>query len=98
MSSSFECPVCFESNKDTIVSTLPCRHHICLKCTLTLNPSLCPLCRKDYTSAIDIIKYFGDKDWELVTNLHEWLFVPKNGSYQNNGVAIIFTLKIVLNK
>ena len=45
-----------------------------------------------------IIKYFGDKDWELVTNLHEWLFVPKNGSYQNNGVAIIFTLKIVLNK
>ena len=61
MSSSFECPVCFESNKDSIVSTLPCKHHICLKCTLILNPSLCPLCRKDYTSAVEIIKSFTKK-------------------------------------
>jgi len=58
MTSLFECPICFESNKDSIISTLPCKHHICLKCTLILNPSLCPLCRKDYTSAIDIIKTF----------------------------------------
>ena len=34
---------------------------LCLKCTLILNPSLCPLCRKDYTSAIDIIKSFCNK-------------------------------------
>ncbi len=61
MSSSFECPVCFESNKDSIISTLPCKHHICLKCALILNPSLCPLCRKDYTNAIDIIKTFCKK-------------------------------------
>ena len=61
MSSSFECPVCFEFNKDSIISTLPCRHHICLQCTFTLNPSLCPLCRKDYTSSINIIKTFCKK-------------------------------------
>ena len=61
MSSSFECPVCFDSNKDSIVSTLPCKHNICLKCTIILNPSLCPLCRKDYTSAINIIKTFTKK-------------------------------------
>ena len=61
MSSSFECPVCFEINENMIVSTLPCKHQVCLKCTLILNPSLCPLCRKDYTSAINIIKTFTKK-------------------------------------
>ncbi len=61
MSSSFECPVCFEINENMIVSTLPCKHQVCLKCTLILNPSLCPLCRKDYTSAIDIIRSFTIK-------------------------------------
>lgn len=55
MSSSFECPVCFECNNDSITSILPCKHQLCLKCTLILNPSLCPLCRKDYTSGIEII-------------------------------------------
>ena len=61
MSSSFECPVCFESNKDSIVSTLPCKHNICLKCTLILNPPLCPLCRKDYSNALEIVKSFTNK-------------------------------------
>ena len=61
MSSSFECPVCFETNKDNIISTLPCKHHVCLKCTLILNPSLCPLCRKDYTNALELIKSFCNK-------------------------------------
>ena len=46
----------------------------------------------------DIIKYFGDKDWELVTNLHKWLFVPETGSYRNNGVAIMKNLKKNCNK
>ena len=31
------------------------------KCTIILNPSICPLCRKDYTSAINIIKTFTKK-------------------------------------
>ena len=61
MSSSFECPVCFESNKDSIVSTLPCKHNICLKCTLILIPPLCPLCRKDYSNALEIVKSFTKK-------------------------------------
>ena len=68
MSSSFECPVCFDSNKDNIISTLPCKHHICLKCALILNPSLCPLCRKDYTSAIEMIKTFCNKVRENYKN------------------------------
>ena len=34
MSSSFECPVCFETNKNNIISTLPCKHNICLNVLL----------------------------------------------------------------
>ena len=74
MSSSFECPVCFESNKDSIVSTLPCKHYICLKCALILNPSLCPLCRKDYTNAIDIIKTFCKKVKDNYKNTPSFLW------------------------
>ena len=48
----------FETNENR-VSTLPCKSQF--KCTLILNPSLCPLCRKDYTSALEIIKSFTKK-------------------------------------
>ena len=49
MSSSFECPVCFESNKDSIVSTLPCKHHYHENCIMKWldGKSDCPLCRKN---------------------------------------------------
>ena len=69
MTSSFECPVCFISNKDIIISTLPCNHHICLKCTIILNPSLCPLCRNDYSNAIENIKSFTKKVREDYKNV-----------------------------
>tara|TARA_Y100000748_G_scaffold174411_2_gene145966 strand:+ start:595 stop:1017 length:423 start_codon:yes stop_codon:yes gene_type:complete len=42
-----ECPVCFRTLHDTIRTTPPCGHTVCLQCLLRLRQRACPLCRAD---------------------------------------------------
>ena len=47
-----ECPVCFESKSDRIMTTSPCGHSLCLVCLLKLRAASCPMCRFDLTHHI----------------------------------------------
>ena len=43
-----ECPVCFESMDERIVTTPPCGHALCLPCLMRLRaPVRCPMCRAE---------------------------------------------------
>jgi hypothetical protein len=39
-----ECCVCLTET----ISTLPCNHHLCMKCENQLKQTKCPMCRKEY--------------------------------------------------
>jgi hypothetical protein len=41
---------------ECITCKLPCSHEMCVSCTMTVAPILCPLCRRDYTLALDTFK------------------------------------------
>ena len=56
MSSKNECCICFEDQTDKLTSKLPCNHEMCVSCTITLSPPLCPLCRKNFSSALEEFK------------------------------------------
>ena len=56
MSSKNECCICFEDQTDKLTSKLPCNHEMCVSCTMTLAPPVCPLCRKDFSSALEEFK------------------------------------------
>ena len=56
MSSKNECCICFENQKLKITNKLPCNHEMCVSCTMSLTPPICPLCRKDFSSAIEEYK------------------------------------------
>lgn len=51
-----ECCVCFEDQKGNITIILPCRHEMCISCMMSVMPSVCPLCRKDYSYALNTFK------------------------------------------
>ena len=51
-----ECCICFEEQIGKITSTLPCKHEICVTCTITLSPPVCPLCRKDFSYSLETFK------------------------------------------
>lgn len=76
MSSSPECPVCFETTQVCILCRLPCKHEICLKCTFILEPSLCPLCRRDFSEALEVVKSFSQKVKQ--TREQAPLFTPRD--------------------
>lgn len=58
------CCVCLESNKEILkekisVVTLPCseKHKICSECFVSINPAICPLCRKNFLkNMISVLK------------------------------------------
>ena len=45
-----DCPVCFEDMGARILCTFPCKHSVCLHCTLALQSATCPLCRDDLSA------------------------------------------------
>jgi len=64
-----ECCICFEDQTGNLTSKLPCQHEMCVSCTMTLSPPVCPLCRKDFSSALESFK-----------NIIQRCNIPKNGS------------------
>lgn len=42
-----DCPVCFESLDQTIRTSTPCGHEVCLACLLKIVPRRCVICRAD---------------------------------------------------
>ena len=46
------CPVCFEGYDTRVACLYPCRHTVCMHCTLALCRAACPLCRHDLQKAL----------------------------------------------
>jgi hypothetical protein len=64
-----ECCVCMEDQTGKLISKLPCQHEMCVSCTMSISPSVCPLCRRDYSSALETFK-------DIIHRLNP----PKDGS------------------
>lgn len=50
--STSSCDICYDSyGQDNPASTIPCGHIFCYRCISVCRPSVCPLCRKKFSSS-----------------------------------------------
>ena len=69
---SFDCSICMNnySYSDITVAQLPCSHQFCYKCFLSLETTICPLCRHAFEFEIQP-PHSLIKSWER--NLVKWI-------------------------